>query len=752
MASSIQILRSTTAKERPFPGNLLEGQPALNVNAAEPGLFFKATDGTIFKAGPAAITSDGTPPNTGGVGQQGNCVGELWLDKSQLVPVLKVFDGTFWVDAGSGGGGGGGYQILRRWTKTAIGGETTLSGPDDSSAILSYIIGLEQLFLNGVLLTEGVDYYTSNSSLITGLSPLAVADEVTVFCWVTFDPLGPIDGSLIIDGTIPIGKLGSGAVTDATVNVSGINSSKVYYTINSNTRTIAQKSADVFNVKDYGAKGDDVNNDTQSIQAALNAAATAGGGVIFVPPGTYKTTSPLIVRSNCVFEGSGFGTTIKTYGSGFPLGNAIHIGWGYEWDLNGIHFNPQWTGTDATILQLLADNYSNIKESNIIVRNFHILHTNNGGSVWTLNATDFLIENLWCENSQTPVNIANDSPVTPSACARATIRNIYQIGAGARYDLLFTGQAVDVSVSEMFTDPNANSLLSESLSVNGTFRLTIKNCMLHKSNGAGKTAITIAGTFGDNAQSIITGNVISGYGAGLVLYSIFNSIVANNRFDNCSTGLSLFSKNNLIDSNFFRNNTLDFSGNIDATGNTLTNNRGIATLSIPSFTNPAEYNYFSNNNLGVFSASNSNTNYGAALRSRKMVMSPIEALIPTASFSSANKSLNSITVSSGIPDVYYKILYGIKRILNVTINGYAPVAGEQISVQIVGLGTQGNSPVPVFETLGTFTTSAAGDFSNSFSSNINMYTNGGYYLKFTLNFLNAGTEFRSIWVDCLTDD
>jgi len=97
MASSIQILRSTTAKERPLPGNLLEGQPAANVNATEPGVFLKATDGSIVKIGPVAITSDGDPPNTGGVGQQGNSVGELWLDKFVVPPILKVYDGTVWI-------------------------------------------------------------------------------------------------------------------------------------------------------------------------------------------------------------------------------------------------------------------------------------------------------------------------------------------------------------------------------------------------------------------------------------------------------------------------------------------------------------------------------------------------------------------------------------------------------------------------------------------------------------------------------
>ena len=104
MASSIQLLRSNSLKERPFPGNLLDGQPAINTNAEEPGLFFKAADGSIVKIGPTAITSNGSPPNAGGVGQLGNTIGELWLDKSQTIPVLKVYDGFQWVNAGSGGG------------------------------------------------------------------------------------------------------------------------------------------------------------------------------------------------------------------------------------------------------------------------------------------------------------------------------------------------------------------------------------------------------------------------------------------------------------------------------------------------------------------------------------------------------------------------------------------------------------------------------------------------------------------------
>jgi hypothetical protein len=179
MASSIQLLRSTIAQERPFPGNLLEGQPAVNLNASEPGLFFKAADGSLVKFGPAAITSDGSPPNSSPQGSSGNTVGELWLDKSTDPAVLKVYDGTGWVDAGSGGGGGGSGSFVR-WIYTAIGGETSLSG-SSGGVLLDYTPGLEEVFINGVLITRGTDYSATNGSSITNLAALTTGDVVTVF-------------------------------------------------------------------------------------------------------------------------------------------------------------------------------------------------------------------------------------------------------------------------------------------------------------------------------------------------------------------------------------------------------------------------------------------------------------------------------------------------------------------------------------------------------------------------------------------
>lgn len=76
-------------------------------------------------------------------------------------------------------------------------------------------------------------------------------------------------------------------------------------------------TAKVYNVRAYGARGDGTTDDTAAIQAAIDAACTAGGGTVLLPVGTYKTTDRLDVYASGVhLRGDGRGAVIRpTYGT-----------------------------------------------------------------------------------------------------------------------------------------------------------------------------------------------------------------------------------------------------------------------------------------------------------------------------------------------------------------------------------------------------------------------------------------------------
>lgn len=71
------------------------------------------------------------------------------------------------------------------------------------------------------------------------------------------------------------------------------------------------QSTPVFDIRDYGAKGDGRTLDTSAIQAAINRCRDAGGGTVIVLPGTYLTGTlklfsniHLVLKERAVLKGS----------------------------------------------------------------------------------------------------------------------------------------------------------------------------------------------------------------------------------------------------------------------------------------------------------------------------------------------------------------------------------------------------------------------------------------------------------------
>ncbi|WLG53492.1 glycosyl hydrolase family 28-related protein [Pseudomonas sp. FP1742] len=95
----------------------------------------------------------------------------------------------------------------------------------------------------------------------------------------------------------------------------------------------------IFNAQNFGAKGDGITDDTAAIQSAIDAAAAAGGGQVYMPTGTYIVSGGvepsdgcLMLKSNVYLYGDGMGaTTIKVAdGSDTKITGVIRSAYGEE--------------------------------------------------------------------------------------------------------------------------------------------------------------------------------------------------------------------------------------------------------------------------------------------------------------------------------------------------------------------------------------------------------------------------------------
>lgn len=103
MASTPVIIlskRSGNSSDRPNTATVQAGEVAMSFGAADPGLYFKDSAGSIRKFGSNHYGA--TAPNSSPVGSTGNSVGELWSDSSTSNYYLRVWTGAAWQKVGAG--------------------------------------------------------------------------------------------------------------------------------------------------------------------------------------------------------------------------------------------------------------------------------------------------------------------------------------------------------------------------------------------------------------------------------------------------------------------------------------------------------------------------------------------------------------------------------------------------------------------------------------------------------------------------
>jgi hypothetical protein len=150
-------------------------------------------------------------------------------------------------------------------------------------------------------------------------------------------PTGPA-GSI---STFSIGTVTTGAAgTSASASLTGTTASPILNLTLPRGDTGAagsgSGSALWLNVKEapYGAAGNGSTNDASAIQAAIDAAYAAGGGVVWMPKGTYIINATLVLKENVYLYGAGRNATVIKQGNGTNLGAIIQV------------YAPSNTGTD----------------------------------------------------------------------------------------------------------------------------------------------------------------------------------------------------------------------------------------------------------------------------------------------------------------------------------------------------------------------------------------------------------------------
>ena len=193
-----------------------------------------------------------------------------------------------------------------------------------------------------------------------------------------------------------------------------------------------------FNVKNYGAKGDGKTMDSPAINKAIEAAAEAGGGTVYLPAGTYlsgsirlKSNVTLYLEQGCTIEAV-FDTTAYDAPEPNPSGyqDFGHSHWhnGLIWGENlkdiaieghGVIYGKGLTRNhrDDHLPKGLGDKAIALKNChNVVLRDFSILHGGHFGILAT-GVDNLTIDNLLIDTNRDGMDIDCCRNVRISGCS-----------------------------------------------------------------------------------------------------------------------------------------------------------------------------------------------------------------------------------------------------------------------------------------------------------------------------------------------
>lgn len=250
------------------------------------------------------------------------------------------------------------------------------------------------------------------------------------------------------------------------------------------SETVQNKLAQTVSVKDFGAVGDGVTDDTAAMQAAINTTFTINGGYLFIPSGTYLISSALTIpfSTQWKLEGASPGSTIiKQATDNTPIFYFTHTDtWGWNiCNLSGTWTNAQSSANTAAIMFSFyaasnAVTWYNFKIGNIGCSNgFRCLShaPSSYGPIW-----GFLFENYFHAQSMSG-GAVYCQPVSAVGQPNISIRNVYarcdKVVASEFLILLSAADSFSIDAVEInaaYLSSGAVSIVAGSRGVIGTIK------------------------------------------------------------------------------------------------------------------------------------------------------------------------------------------------------------------------------------------------------------------------------------------
>lgn len=224
MATVIQFKRSSTQNSVPVTDDLSLGELAVNTYH---GRFY-----TEKNDGSAAIVEVGSNPSS------------LTINDTLTFPTSDGTSGQLLSTDGSGTIGftdapsSGLTQFYYAVTSST---QTVFTGADDNSATLSYTLGLEQVYLNGVKLVSGDDYVTTSTSTITLQEDAVQGDVLQVVAQTSI--------SNLVQGFFTSSSL-TATTADQVLSSNGVGNKAIKYVVMASHASAGTHAAEVLLIND----------------------------------------------------------------------------------------------------------------------------------------------------------------------------------------------------------------------------------------------------------------------------------------------------------------------------------------------------------------------------------------------------------------------------------------------------------------------------------------------------------------------